>query len=161
LRLFFFVIRRLRGAVPTGLGSMVWGLPRTYVPSAPLRAGSGLFYGAPPGLGWGGGSGLRGFAGGGDGGWGRVCRRGLFWRGLFCGFGAFALLVAAVVELLVGGLFLHKLIISYIGGGWLALCLPFDVRLLPNFGGGAGKQQVPFGCAQGRLSTSRDHPLCG
>jgi hypothetical protein len=33
--------------------------------------------------------------------------RGLFlWR-LFCSFGAFALLVAAVVELLVGGLLLH------------------------------------------------------
>jgi len=37
--------------------------------------------------------------------------RGFFlWR-LFGGFGAFALLVTAVVELLVGGLFLHGLIV--------------------------------------------------
>lgn len=38
-------------------------------------------------------------------------RRGFFLRRLFCGFGAFPLLVAAIVELLVGGLFLHVLVI--------------------------------------------------
>lgn len=38
--------------------------------------------------------------------------RGFFLRRLFCGFGAFALLVTAVVELLVGGLFLHIFIVT-------------------------------------------------
>ena len=46
-----------------------------------------------------------GIRGGGIGNWRGM--RGLFLRRLFCGFGAFALLVAAIVELLVGGLFLH------------------------------------------------------
>jgi hypothetical protein len=41
--------------------------------------------------------------------WSRVCGWGFFLRRLLCGFGfgAFALLVAAIVELLVGCLFLH------------------------------------------------------
>jgi hypothetical protein len=67
--------------------------------------------------------GLREFAGSGDGSRGWVCGRGSFLRRLprGFGFGAFALLVAAIVELLVGGLFLHDhLIMSQIGGHFLA-----------------------------------------
>jgi hypothetical protein len=69
-------------------------------------------------------SGLWGDAGAGGGSWGGVRGRGFFLRRLFCGFGAFALLVAAVVELLVRGLFLHMLIISYLArAGASFVCL--------------------------------------
>jgi len=51
------------------------------------------------------------------GGRGGVRALGGFWLELFGGGGALALLVAAVVGLLVVGLFLHASIISQIGGG--------------------------------------------
>ncbi len=54
-------------------------------------------------------------------------------RRLFGGFGAFALLVATIVELLVGSLFLHSLIMSQRGGGgesgWGTLVGQFQGRV--------------------------------
>lgn len=74
---------------------------------------------------------LEGLGGGIGGRWDGGCAGGLLWRRLPGGFGALALLIAAIVELLVGGLFLHDSIMSQIGGTG-AFSLPCCVVAVPR-----------------------------